>query len=255
MYQEERLLGILQYLKEHGRIRVQDICEQFHVSRDTARRDLVKLSEQNLIIRTRGGAVLPTLNQEIESYKERLDLKGEIKARIGREAAKWIKDYDTVLLDTSTTVQYAAQALAAENVMAVTNSIDIADILSTKPRVKIHVLGGILHSRDRYLYGTATTKKLQEYKVNKCLMGAGGITEEGIFLASEEDGQVVREMINRAEQVIVLADRTKFGKPMFYKVCALEQVDFLIADRIPEHWKTMLDSMEVEVVETGEGET
>ncbi|MBA4542752.1 DeoR/GlpR transcriptional regulator [Thermoactinomyces sp. CICC 10521] len=253
MYQEERMLGILQYLREHGRIRVQDICEQFNVSRDTARRDLVKLSEQKLIIRTRGGAVLPTLNQEIESYKERLDLKGESKERIGREAAKWIQDYDTILLDTSTTVQYAAQAITAQNIVAVTNSIDIADILSAKPGVKIHVLGGILHARDRYLYGSETTRKLQEYKVNKFLMGAGGITDEGIFFKSEEDGQVVREMIHRAEQVIVLADHTKFGKPLFYKVCSLDQVDFLIADRIPERWKPVLDRLEIEALETGEG--
>jgi DeoR/GlpR family transcriptional regulator of sugar metabolism len=242
------LLAILRHLKEHGRISVQEICDMFQISRDTARRDLVKLSEQNAIIRTRGGAVLPTLNQEIRSYKERLDLKSEIKAKIGREAAKHIYDYDTLLLDTSTTVQYAAQSLHAQNVTVVTNSIDIAGILSNKEGIQIHVLGGILHPRDRYLYGAATVSKLADYKVNKCLMGGGGITEEGIFFASEEDGQVVREMIRRAEQVIVLVDRTKFGKPLFYKVCGLEQIDMVITDDIPKKWKNLLQEMEVEVV-------
>lgn len=45
MYQEERMLKIVDYLQLHKRISVDDICEFFNVSRDTARRDLVKLEE------------------------------------------------------------------------------------------------------------------------------------------------------------------------------------------------------------------
>ncbi|AUS08128.1 DeoR/GlpR transcriptional regulator [Laceyella sacchari] len=248
MYQEERLVAIMRYLKEHQRMSVQEICERFGVSRDTARRDLVKLSEQNAIIRTRGGAVLPVVQKEIESYKERLDLKSEVKSRIGAEAARHIKQGDLVLMDTSTTVQHAAQALQAEEVTVVTNSIDIADILSTKERVTVHLLGGVFHAHSRYLYGVGTVKKLQEYHVDKCFMGGGGVAEDGIYFPSEDDGQVVRQMIAQAEQVIVLVDRTKFNKKLFFKVCALEQIDVLIADDVPEEWQERLAQAEVEVI-------
>lgn len=248
MFQEERLIKIMQYLKEHDRISVQEICELFQVSRDTARRDLVKLSEQNAIIRTRGGAVLPVLHKEIASYNERLDLKSEVKSRIGKEAARFIKQGDYVLMDTSTTVLHAARFLDEKRIVVVTNSIDIADLLANKKQVSVHVLGGIFDVHSRYLYGAGTVKKLQEYHVDKCLMGGGGIAEDGIYFPSEENGQVVRQMIAQAEQVIVLADQTKFNKKLFYKVCELEQIDLLITDDVPDEWQDRLARAEVEVV-------
>ncbi|WP_249652586.1 DeoR family transcriptional regulator, partial [Lysinibacillus sp. D4A1_S13] len=45
MYQEERLIAIMEYLKQHRRITAEQICSLLHISRHTARRDLVKLKE------------------------------------------------------------------------------------------------------------------------------------------------------------------------------------------------------------------
>jgi DeoR/GlpR family transcriptional regulator of sugar metabolism len=246
VYQEERMMMILRHLKKHHRISVQEICGMFGVSRDTARRDLVKLSEQNAIIRTRGGAILPVLEKEVDSYKKRVGQKSEAKAKIGRLAAATIQPRDHILMDTSTTVQYAAQALEAQNVVVVTNSIDIADILSGKEGVKLHVLGGVFDPHSRYIHGAATLRHLQEFRVNKCLMGGGGITKDGIFVKDEEEGQVVKQMIACSEQVIVLADHTKFGKQFFYQICRLEDVDLLVTDRLPDHWKECLEKANVE---------
>lgn len=248
MYQEERLLAILRHLERNHRISVQEICDMFQVSRDTARRDLVKLSERNAIIRTRGGAVLPVLEKKLDSYKARLDLKTGSKERIGQAAARMIKDNDYVMMNTSTTLQFAAQALEAEKLVAVTNSIDIANILSGKEGIRLHMLGGIFHLHSRYIYGAETVRKLQEYRVDKCLMGGGGITEEGIFMQDEEDGQVVKEMIASSEQVIVLADHTKLGKQYFYKVCGLDEINVLITDQLPSYWQDILEKAEVEWV-------
>ncbi|WP_435541451.1 DUF977 family protein, partial [Bacillus paralicheniformis] len=83
MYQEERLISIIDYLKEHKRISVEQICSLFGVSRDTARRDLVKLQEQGAIIRTRGGAILPTVHDEVKDYSGRLGMVSEEKSMIG----------------------------------------------------------------------------------------------------------------------------------------------------------------------------
>lgn len=84
MYQEERLISIIDYLKEHKRISVDQICSLLHVSRDTARRDLVKLKERGVIIRTRGGAILPTNHDEIKDYSGRLNIVSEEKNMIGK---------------------------------------------------------------------------------------------------------------------------------------------------------------------------
>lgn len=72
MFQEERMQLIVEHLRKHNRISADDIVTLFDVSRDTARRDLIKLEEQDAIIRTRGGAILPPPPQEFRSYKDRL---------------------------------------------------------------------------------------------------------------------------------------------------------------------------------------
>lgn len=72
MFQEERMQLIIEHLRKHNRISADDIVSLFDVSRDTARRDLIKLEEQDAIIRTRGGAILPVPPDERRSYKDRL---------------------------------------------------------------------------------------------------------------------------------------------------------------------------------------
>ncbi|CAM2871757.1 DeoR/GlpR family DNA-binding transcription regulator [Paenibacillus sediminis] len=233
MYQEERIQAILEYLKEHQRVSIQDICRLFEVSRDTARRDLLKMDELGVIIRTHGGAVLPTQTKEVKEYKDRLTKESGEKQEIGRFAATLVKNGDFIAMDASTTVQYAAENISAQDIVVVTNSIDNADTLSKKEKVTIHLLGGILDPKHRFLYGSATLSKLADYHVDKLFLGACGITSSGLSFPHEEDGAVKREMIRRAGQVIVLADHTKFEHQMFYKIADLEEVDLLITDKRP----------------------
>ncbi len=253
MYQEERLALILEHIRMHQRVSVQEICDLFGVSRDTARRDLVKLDEQRAIIRTRGGAILPTLSKQVYGYKERLHRESTSKRQIGRVAASLVKEGDYIILDASTTVQFVAEYLSARDVVAITNAIDIADILSGKDRVTIHLLGGRLDREHRFLYGASTIAKVADYRVDKLFLGVGGISADGLSYPHEEEGYVKREMIRRADQVIVLADQTKFGKRLFHKVSGLDPVDLIITDRQPDDEMTrILKEFNIEVMVVAE---
>jgi DeoR/GlpR family transcriptional regulator of sugar metabolism len=253
--QEERLAHIFEYLKQHRRVTVQTICDMFNVSRDTARRDVVKLVKTGTVVRTRGGVMLPNLTKEVFGYKERLTQESAGKLKIGRTAASLVKDGEYVIFDASTTVQFAAECLTARDVTVVTNSIDVASILSERDDITVHLLGGILNGRHRFLHGASTLEKLSEYQVDKLFLGACGITVDGLSYPHEEDGVVKREMIRRADQVIVLADHTKFGKRLFHKVSGLESIDMIITDRKPdEEILRVLSEFEVQVIVV-EGET
>ncbi|MBD2870530.1 DeoR/GlpR family DNA-binding transcription regulator [Paenibacillus arenilitoris] len=234
MFQEERINAIMEHLNRNQRIDIKDICQRFEVSRDTARRDLLKMEELGLIIRTHGGAVLPKKTKEVYEYKERLVRESGVKREIGQFAASLVKNGDFIMMDASTTVQFAAEYLTAENVVAVTNSIDIADALSKKKSVRTYLLGGELNVQHRFLFGPSTTDMLADYQVEKLFLGACGITANGLSYPDVEDGAVKREMIKRANQVIVLADHTKFGDQMFYNIAGLESIDLLVTDRKPE---------------------
>lgn len=86
LYQEERLLSIMEFLKEHNRISVDQICSLFDVSRDTARRDLVGPEEEKANFRTRGGAILPSIMMKLKTI--RIALRRFQKKRIRLE--KWL---------------------------------------------------------------------------------------------------------------------------------------------------------------------
>ncbi|RBW71228.1 DeoR/GlpR family DNA-binding transcription regulator [Bacillus taeanensis] len=248
MYQQERLLAIIQYLKEHKKISVEQICEKFNVSRDTARRDLVKLEEQEMIIRTRGGAMLPTLKKEIKNYQDRLRYVSKEKKAIGKLAASLIKDGDNIIMDTSTTVQACAEFINTD-CSVITNSINQADILSNKSGVDIHLLGGQLNKEHRFLYGAGTLEKLNAYNVNKAFIGVVGITERGLMIAHEEDGFIKKKMIEQAEQVIVLADASKFENNALFTFAKLSQIDVIITDQEPdESFLKVLEEYEVDVL-------
>ncbi|MDO7907276.1 DeoR/GlpR family DNA-binding transcription regulator [Paenibacillus sp. JX-17] len=235
MYQEERMRSIVDYLQIHQRISIEDICSLFQVSRDTARRDLVKLEEHQAIIRTRGGALLPAAPYEvIQNYNERLLAVSEEKKRIGSLAAQLVRPGERVILDSSTTVQACAEMWRTADCYVITNSINQADVLSSKPDVSIHLLGGQLQKEHRYVYGSSVTDTLSRYQVDKAFIGTGGIADGGLFAVYEEEGRVKERMMEQASQVIVLADHSKFGKSNYYRFASWSRIDLLITDYLPE---------------------
>lgn len=249
MFQEERLISIIDYLKSNKRISVDLICELYDVSRDTARRDMVKLEEQGRIVRTRGGAILPTLYKEVGNYEQRLQAESSSKLTIGKTAAGLIQDGDYIMMDASTTVLHAATALTSKHNVVVTSSIEIAAILTRKDETTIHILGGVLDSKHHSVYGAKAIEMLNDYHVDKLLIGTCGITEEGLSAPNEEDSYLVRAMIQHADQVIVLADHSKFGKRLFHRVVGFESIDILVTDQaLSPEMKDKLLASEVEIV-------
>lgn len=242
MYQEERLIAILNYLENNKRISADQICTLFDVSRDTARRDLVRLEEDQKIVRTRGGAILPTPRHEIKDYANRLRMVSSEKKRIGQRAASLIHDGERIILDTSTTVQACAENMGEIPCTVITNSINQAEILSSNPNADILLLGGMLQKEHRFLYGSSVIEKLSQYKVDKAFIGVVGLSGSGLTLAHEEDGMVKRKMISQADQVIVLADHTKIGVTEFFRFAELSDINLLITDKIPD--KAFIDKLQ-----------
>ncbi|WNR45707.1 DeoR/GlpR family DNA-binding transcription regulator [Paenibacillus roseipurpureus] len=252
MFQEERLISILDYLKSNKRISVDLICELYDVSRDTARRDMVKLEEQGSIVRTRGGAILPTLSKEVGNYDQRLQEESSSKLTIGRTAAALVQDGDYLMMDASTTVLQAASALTSKPNIVVTSSIETAAVLTRKDGVTIHMLGGVLDNKHHRVYGAKAIEMLNDYHVDKLFIGTCGITEDGLSAPDEEDCYMVRAMMGHADQVIVLADHSKFGKRMFHRVVGFDQIDLLVTDQaLSEEMKETLLAHDVEIVLAG----
>lgn len=253
MFQEERMASILQYLQEKQRIEVDEICGLLGISRDTARRDIIKLEQQGNILRTRGGAILPPLSKELQSYEQRMRQDIPSKKTIGQLAATLIHDGDYLYMDASTTVRHTVEFMTSKMNAIVTNSIDTAGVLTQKDGMRVHLLGGLLHNESRFVYGQRAIEMLNDYQIEKAFLGTCGISTEGISTFLEDESYLIRQIIQRSEQVIVLADHSKFGKKHFHRVADLADIDIIVTDQAPdEEFKEKLQAFEIDIMVVGE---
>lgn len=246
---EDRLNTITQIIEEHKSISIENLVGLLQVSKDTIRRDLIKLEQDNVIRRTHGGAVLNNRDALIFDYAQRSSKFNPVKEKIARKAAEYIKDNSSVIFDSSTTVEAVTVDLMDKNINAITNSLPIAQRMARNNKSVISVLPGKLHKDQLFLYGSETIQKLAEYNVDYVLLGVFAISADGIFIHTEEEGLVKRQMVNQGVTVIALADHSKIDTKGFFKVCDLSRIDYLVTDSEPEEsFKNALKKNGVQLV-------
>jgi len=239
MYQEHRLASIKTYLSYHKSILLEDICEMFGVSKDTGRRDLVKLEECGEIIRVKGGATLPSANRNLFNYQER---KATVsKEKIALKAALFVQDDYDLLMDTSSTIALMAKYIGNKRVNVITNSIDQVDLLGDHTEINTFLLPGKFNRKNRNVTGPRTIEALNDFKVDQLFLGACGISSEGVTSPDEEEAFLKKKMISCARQVILLADCSKFEKEFLHRVCDLGDIDLIITDQYPN--ETVLEKI------------
>ena len=232
MYQEERLLKVLEYLNEHNYMSIHDICEMFNVSRDTARRDIVKLINQGTAIRTHGGVSLPVLKNTIKEYRERIEAYSEEKKSIAQRAIEFIEKDKHYFFDVSTIVSFLSQEIN-QSIWVLTHSLDNIEILSEKENVEVHSIGGCLNKKNRFFYKTDYVNYLDGIRFDTAILGAASITEDGIYYVDEEDALIKQAAVKKSDIVIVLAEYEKFKCLSYYRGVNWEQIDIIITDKIP----------------------
>lgn len=126
MYQEERIYKILKLLREKKSLSNQEIMEKFNISRDTARRDILKLVDEGVAVRTHGGITIPELFSEIGYYKERINMNSSVKIELAKKASNHLKNNQVCFLDVSTTLNEICDYVK-NGIYVVTHSIDNLD--------------------------------------------------------------------------------------------------------------------------------
>ncbi|AOY76569.1 DeoR/GlpR family DNA-binding transcription regulator [Clostridium formicaceticum] len=232
MFAEERKVKILEIVNSNYRIEVSDLTEELQVSESTIRRDLQDLEQAGLLKRTHGGAV----KLETTSFEPTMDEKElvniEEKMEIGKKAAAFIQDNDTIILDAGTTTLQIAKNIQAKNVTVLTNSILIALALSKNKDVDVVVTGGHIRKEILSIVGPITDRIIGQFSVDKAFIGANGITiKEGCTTPNIEEAHTKNRMIQSAKEVYVVADHSKFGKVSFARIAAIDEIDGIITSK------------------------
>lgn len=236
MFRAERQAKILQLVRERGFVKNEELASIFKVTKATIRRDLKALKDQSLIRLDHGGSYdvdfLASGSEPV--YETKVYVNKEHKRMIGQAAVNLIKDNDTIILDSGTTNAQIAHNLRnqhLENVTVVTCDIAIAHILGSVKNINVIVLGGILRRSFYSLYGPYTELALKNIRANKFFLGIDAASMDvGVSNIVLEEAPVKQLMIQNSDQVVMVADSTKFGINAPYKVCSWNEIDYVITD-------------------------
>lgn len=231
MFQEERLYRITELLKEKKTLSKGEIMKSLDISRDTARRDIVRLVEQGLAIRTHGGIAVTELNLEILPYRKRTCINQEIKKILAEHMSRYLRVIRVCFFDVSTTIATLCDCVPDE-LDVYTHSIDNLERLSNK-NCNVRMFGGKLNRKYRYCYGSDTLSQIEQIRFDLSVLGAGAIQHDGIYVGEQEDAAIKRKVAERSDSVYIVADDSKFRALGHFRCVTFESVDKIITNRRP----------------------
>lgn len=229
----ERRRQILLELKLRPHVRISELAQRFEVSTETVRRDFDSLADDGLVARAHGGASAPA-HGHYPSLDERNSAQIDERERIGRLAAGLIREGETVMIDSgSTTIQMArALAFLGTPCTVITNSIPVAMTIGHGAPEVLLCPGEYLPAESAVV-GTETVEFLDRFHVDRCMIGATGLSPEGPSETVRGFAAIKRVMLRRAATRHLLIDAEKFGRKGLAEVGALEDLDSVIVDKRP----------------------
>ncbi|MEV4888579.1 DeoR/GlpR family DNA-binding transcription regulator [Nonomuraea sp. NPDC050547] len=235
MSRYDRWNAILELLAQEGRLSVEEAAQALEVSTATIRRDFDQLAQQQMLMRTRGGAVAQSVSYDLP-LRYKTARHADEKHRIAAAAAELVNPGAVIGLNGGTTTSELARTLATRSTLEsgftiVTNALNIASELTVRQHVKIVVTGGVARQQSYELIGPLAGGVLDQVTLDAAFLGVDALDAElGASAHHEGEASVNHLLVSRAAQVVVVADSSKIGKRAFARICPLSEIDTLVTD-------------------------
>ncbi|MEK6239261.1 MAG: DeoR/GlpR family DNA-binding transcription regulator, partial [Planctomycetales bacterium] len=214
------------------------LAKELDVSESTIRRDLEYLEKTGAAKRTHGGVLYVGPKPGLPHFEERQPDQWVHKQVIAECASKLIEDDDTVLFDGGSTTYEVARRVVGRRLQVVTNSLPVANLFASDANADLVLVGGFVYPRTGVALGPHANAQLSQIHVRKTIMSVGGVTEQGMFNSNLLLVETERAMMAAAEEVIVVADSTKFGHQNLAFLGRLDEIDRLVVDyEITQDWR------------------
>jgi DeoR family ulaG and ulaABCDEF operon transcriptional repressor len=255
MNNQDRHKRLLRLLAEYGTATVADLARWLEVSPSTIRRDLRMLDLAGQVERTHGGGRRGDARRAATlkggGFLDGVRRHPERKRAIARHAASMCADGETILIGGGTTVCGMTDFLEERCMRILTNSFEVARVLLSTSDNEVILSGGKIHADEKLILSPFDSEAIQYCYADKLFMGAHGLSALGVMEADPLLVQAGRRLIHQAQQIIVLADSSKFANKGGMFLCGLERVSCVVTDSgIPDHAVRMLKQagIQVEVV-------
>jgi DeoR/GlpR family transcriptional regulator of sugar metabolism len=239
---EERRTRLLEMVRERGFAALPDLADLLEVSESTVRRDLEALEDSGQAKRTHGGVFYTGASPKLPHFDQLQPANWDRKRAVARKAAELVSDGDTVLLDGGTTTYEVARLLVGRPLQIVTNSLPTANLFASNTNTDLVLLGGYVYPRTGVSLGPYANEMLARLNVRRLIMSVAGINERGFYNSNLLLVETERAMIEAAEEVIVVADSTKFGHQSLAHLAPLSEAHHLVVDDgIADEWKLKIE--------------
>src|ERR1700730_9312030 len=189
---------------------------------------------------------------EILSYEPRGFVAAEEKRAIGIAAAAQIPNGCSLFINIGTTTEEVASALTSrEDLLVITNNLNVAMQLYRHPRIEVIVAGGTVRRADGAVIGSAATNLIGQFKVDYAVIGASAIDEDGALLDIDyREVQAAQAIIANARSVMLVADSTKLRRNAPVRIAHISQIQTFVTDApLPAGLQHICHSRSIEVIE------
>ena len=236
MHAAEREKLILEALGPSGFVTYRDLEERLSASPATIRRDLTRLEGLGQIVRVHGGAKRPPEANEPPTrligtpFDQSISQNLAAKRAIGKLAASLCAPGEGIMIDGGTTTLQMCPYLAGLDCQVLTNSLHIVNALLPQPGTRILLPSGAVFREQNIILAPSGEDSMPRFHAPKLFMGAAAVGPQGVMQQDVVLVAAERRLIDRAEQVILMVDSSKFVSTSGAIVCGLDEVDVLITD-------------------------
>ena len=249
---QQRREQLLEMIRMRGFASLPEMAEKLEVSESTLRRDLENLESDGKAQRTHGGAFYTGPTPKLPHFDRRQSAQWEKKKQIALRTAELVDDGDTVLLDGGSTTYEVARCLVGRPLQVVTNSLPVANLFSGAGAGDLVMIGGYLHGSTGVLIGPYAVQMLAGLDVRRTILSVGGVSERGYYNSNLLLVELEQAMMRVADEVIIVADSTKFGHKSLARMCGLGDIHHLVVDNeISEDWRSKILAAGVKLLIAG----
>lgn len=231
----KRIDLIEEYIYQQKSVSLDTLCEMFHVSKNTIRRDIETLLEKGTVKKVYGGVTVSRDTDAIPKvlpYEERHNRFAAEKDAISKIAAGFVENNDIIYIDTGTTCLNMVDYIADKNCTIITNSLQVCFKALPYASLNVISLPGRLKRETLSFVGNEILDYLKTYNIRKAFMACTGVTiENGLTNATTEEYQVKKAVVQNSLEHFLLADHSKFGHFSLMTYCSLKDIQHIITDQ------------------------
>jgi DeoR/GlpR family transcriptional regulator of sugar metabolism len=231
----QRREELAEYLMKVGYARIDDLVEQFGISRMTVHRHVDTLARQGVLRRLHGAVTVQPSGLYESAFRYRVTVSRAEKLALARAALDYVEPGQAVMLDDSTTTAMVATVLDSVTPLTViTNSIASAECLAKVDDVDLFCLGGQFHRVYNAYIGLLCEHAIATLRVNVLFLSASAVQGTTAFIQDQQVVRVKQAMMAVAKKRVLLVDHQKFDKLALHVLGDLTMFDVVLtSERLP----------------------